>query len=302
MKRFFFIFISLLSVVFCNAKEKSDFQLDEILYAINGSEVTVVGQTSAGYKMTEVTIPETVTYKSQTYTVTKIGTYSFLGNKNLVKLKMGDGVKAILESAFEECRNLKRITLSKTLEVIYSNAFYECVNLDSLVLPATMKQLGTGCFAHCSRLKDIFCLSKKSPEFISYAGFTSFGYLHVPKGCKKAYDDYGYWQYLYDVIDDIDPENFDIDNKKDKDSDDGSNKDNDLNKDGGSGNIGTDEGSNSSDRPDPDKDKDEENGSSTAISEFSTTQSQTAYSLSGIRLNTPVKGINIVNGKKLFVK
>lgn len=282
--------------VFCHAEERSDFQSDEILYAINGSEVSVVGQTTAGRKITEVTIPETVTYKSHTYIVTQIGAYAFENNKNIVKLKMGDGVKEILESAFVDCRNLRRITLSKALEVIGDNAFSGCVNLDSLVLPASMKRFGTCSFSHCSRLRDIFCLSTTSPEFTTYAGFTSFGYLHVPKGCKQAYDDYLYWTYLYDVIDDIDLENFGTDNN---DVDDGPGKGNNQNKDAGSGNT-TDEGSDSTDKPN--SDKDEELGASTAIREISTMRNQTAFSLTGVRRDSPLKGINIINGKKILVR
>ena len=330
MKHIILVFMSLLSAVWCNAQERADFQSDDLLYALNGSEVTVVGQTETGEKMAEVTIPETVTYNSQTYIVTKIGGYSFANNQNLVKLTMGDGVVEILCNAFYNCRNLKRITLSKTLEVIDDHAFNGCVNLDSLVLPATMKTFGVSCFGHCSRLKDIFCLSEKSPEFTSIAGFTSYGYLHVPKGCKQAYDDYLYWLWLYDVIDDIDLEDFESDNKDDNNSDkepnkdgdsekdngsnkeDDSNKNNessnggDLNKDNESGqntdsdNTETTGDSDSTEKTDPDKD--EEQGTSTAIREFTTTQSQTVFSLIGIRLDAPVKGINIINGKKVFVK
>ena len=296
MKHIFLIFISLMSGVFCYAEEKSDFQSNEILYAINGSEVTVVGQTDAGCKMTEVTIPATVTFESKTYTVTAVGDGAFWWNDSLVRLTIPDGVKTIRTEALYKCRNLKRVLLSKTLEVIGENAFNGCVNLDSLVLPATIKQLHAGCLGHCSRLKNIYCLASESPEFIGYNHFTSFGQLHVIKGRKQAYLDNGRWDYWYDVIDDIDLEDFGTDNN---DVDDGSGKGNNQNKDAGSGNT-TDEGSDSTDKPN--SDKDEEQGASTAIREISTMRNQTAFSLTGVRLKTPVKGINVINGKKVFVK
>ncbi len=312
MKQLFLVLVTLMSVL-CQAQKKVNFQLNEIRYAIYGTEVTVVGQTGIGRKIAEVTIPATVTYNSQTYTVSNIGEYAFGGNKNLVKLTMGDGVKSIGKSAFEDCRNLKRVTLSKTLEKIDDNAFCGCVNLDSLVLPASMKQLGVGSFGHCSRLKDIFCLSPTSPEFTGYTGFTSYGYLHVIKGCKKAYEDYLYWQYLYEVIDDIDPESIEseIINKKDDEetiNNDDPDKNDDLNKgdnpnnDGGSTleNTGTAGSSNSTYNPDPDKDEEKE--SSTAIREISTMQSQNVFSLTGVRRDSPLKGVNIINGKKILVR
>ena len=319
MKHIFFLFISLLSVVFSNAQGKADFQSDEFLYAFNGSEVTVVGQTETGYKMTEVKIPETVEFESQTYIVTMIGDEAFKGNRNIVKLTMGDGVKTICQYAFSDCRNLKRITLSKTLEEIGESAFDGCVNLDSLVLPSTMKRLGTGFIARCSRLKDIFCLSPKSPEFAIYAGFTTFGYLHVIKGCKQVYDDYAYWSWNFEIVDDIDPESFESETKNNKDDaetnknddpnkDDNPSKDDDLNKDDNpnkdsgstSDNTETTGGSNSTDTPD--SNKDEEKELSTAICEISTMQSQKAFSLTGVRRDSPLKGINIINGKKILVR
>lgn len=296
MKQIFLVLVLLMSVGLCQAYQRADFQLNEIRYAINGTEVTVLGQTEAGHKIAEVSIPATVTYNSQTYTVSMIGDGAFWNNQKLVKLTMGNGVKSIGKSAFEGCRNLKRVTLSKTLEKIDDNAFNGCVNLDSLVLPASLKQLGVASFGHCSRLKDIFCLSPTSPEFTSYTGFTSFGYLHVIKGCKKAYEDYLYWQYIYEVVDDIDPESIESADNNNQSVVEGSDKGNGSS----SNNTGTGGGSNSTDNPDSDNDEEQE--VSTDIREISTTQSQTAFSLTGVRLNSPLKGINIINGKKVFVK
>ena len=318
MKHTFFLFISLLSVVFGKAQEKADFQSDEFLYAFNASGVTVVGQTKTGYKMTEVTIPETVEFESQKYIVTKIGNNAFGYNQNLVKVTMGDGVKTICESAFEACGNLKRITLSKTLEEIGDFAFLMCVSLDSVVLPQTIKKLGNNSFYHNSRLKNIYCLAMKTPEFGGLV-FCTYGYLHVLKGCKQSYHDYGMWDVFFEIVDDIDPENFESETKNNKDDaetnknddpnkDDNPSKDDDLNKDDNpnkdsgstSDNTETTGGSNLTDKPA--SDKDEEKELSTAIREISTMQSQKAFSLTGVRRDSPLKGINIINGKKILVR
>ena len=332
MKHIILVFMSLLSVAWCNAQEKSDFQLDGLFYAFNGSEVTVVGQSKANRKLTEVTIPATVTYNSQTYTVTAVGYGAFWGNDSLVRLTIPDGVKTIRMEAFYSCRNLKRVTLSKTLEVIGENVFNGCVNLDSLVLPATIKQLNAGCLGHCSRLKNIYCLATESPEFVGYNHFTSFGKLHVIKGCKQAYLDNGRWEYWYEVEDDIEldgvesgnKDNNNTDNEPNRDDDskndngsnkvDDSNKNNessnggDLNKDKelnqntDSGNTETTGGSDSTDKTDSDKDAEKEKDQSTAIREIATTKKHTAFSLNGSRLNSSSKGINIINGKKVLVR
>ena len=319
MKHTFFLFISLLSVVFGKAQEKADFQSDEFLYAFNASGVTVVGQTKTGYKMTEVTIPETVEFESQKYIVTKIGNNAFGYNQNLVKVTMGDGVKAICESAFEACGNLKRITLSKTLEDIGTNAFLMCVNLDSVVLPQTIKKIGDSSFYHNSRLKDIYCLATEVPQ-IDGLDFCTYGYFHVLKGYKQLFmDNSTGWDYFYEIVDDIDPESFESETKNNKDDaetnknddpnkDDNPSKDDDLNKDDNpnkdsgstSDNTETTGGSNSTDNPD--SNKDEEKELSTAIREISTMQSQKAFSLTGVRRDSPLKGINIINGKKILVR
>ena len=308
MKHTFFLFISLLSVVFAKAQEKADFQSDEFLYAFNASGVTVVGQTKTGYKMTEVTIPETVEFESQKYIVTKIGNNAFGYNQNLVKVTMGDGVKAICESAFEACGNLKRITLSKTLEDIGTNAFLMCVNLDSVVLPQTIKKIGDSSFYHNSRLKDIYCLATEVPQ-IDGLDFCTYGYFHVLKGYKQLFmDNSTGWDYFYEIVDDIDPESIESETNNNKDdaetnkNNDDLNKNDDPNKDSGStsDNIGTTDGANPTDTPDPDKDEEKE--SRTIIREISTMQSKKAFSLTGVRRESPLNGINIINGKKILVR
>ena len=127
------------------------------------------------------------------------------------------------------------------------------------------------------------------------------------------------WDYFYEIVDDIDPESFESETKNNKDDaetnknddpnkDDNPSKDDDLNKDDNpnkdsgstSDNTETTGGSNLTDKPA--SDKDEEKELSTAIREISTMQSQKAFSLTGVRRDSPLKGINIINGKKILVR
>ena len=293
MKKIILIFISLMSVVFCNATNNENITFGELRYELSGSEATVVGLSAGNNKLKKLIIPEVVTYKSKSYTVTKIGEGAFWRNNTLCEVIMPNTVKVIQKEAFYSCRKMSRIHLSNSLEVIGISAFEECLKLDSVVLPKTLKELYESCFGICSRLKDIYCLAPVSAEFfVSAIPFTTFGTLHVLRGCKQAYIDNGFWDYYFKIVDDIDPNSID---------------------DEGNLNLhNTGEGPNSHDIDDNHNVNDNgEGGNShgnddgnplTGINGIIAARQSNVFTLSGLRMNSPLKGINIINGKKVFVK
>ncbi|MBQ8542701.1 MAG: leucine-rich repeat protein [Bacteroidaceae bacterium] len=96
----------------CTAISAHDFYVGGIYYNITDAtnktvEVTYEGISSTRYNeyIGRVTIPSTVTYGGNTYSVTSIGNY-----------------------AFEDCWDLASITIPNSVTSIGGNAFYGCSN------------------------------------------------------------------------------------------------------------------------------------------------------------------------------
>jgi ABC-type antimicrobial peptide transport system permease subunit len=68
--------------------------------------------------MTEVTIPSTVEYNGQTYTVDRISSYAFYGCQSLTTVTMPNTIKSIGYEAFRECFALNSTTMSDQLTYI----------------------------------------------------------------------------------------------------------------------------------------------------------------------------------------
>lgn len=65
---------------------------------------------------------------------TTIGTYAFLGHKELKEFFINDGIKNINYNAFANCSNLKRVEISKSVNNIDANAFKGVDNLEELII------------------------------------------------------------------------------------------------------------------------------------------------------------------------
>jgi len=57
------------------------------------------------------------------------------GDDTIKEIEIGDGVRIIEESAFENCKNLTKVTLPESVEIICSNAFAGCTALKEVVTP-----------------------------------------------------------------------------------------------------------------------------------------------------------------------
>ena len=117
------------------------FQVDGIYYNITSTTDLTVEVT---YKTTsynsysgDVTIPETVTYNSITYTVTGIGGYAFRKCTSLTSITIPDAVESIGDYAFYNCSSLPSITIPDAVTTIGSYAFLNCTQLTSLTIPVT---------------------------------------------------------------------------------------------------------------------------------------------------------------------
>lgn len=106
-------------------------------------------------EMTELLIPDTITWEGKTYRVTQIGEDVFSYHYDLEKLVLGNNVKVIEANAFCGCSSLSEIVFGTGLEEIGGHAFEGCDVLSEITLPQGLKSIGTEAFCSCTALKSI---------------------------------------------------------------------------------------------------------------------------------------------------
>lgn len=133
--------------------------------------------------LTAVSIPETVTYNSKTYTVVAIGSKAFAGcptfdsipntsysNTTLKLINIPKTVKTIDKYAFYNCTALTTINfLGDGLECIGRFAFRGCTALKSFYFPQTLKEIGSYAFSSSALAGDIII-----PENVTSIGNNAF--------------------------------------------------------------------------------------------------------------------------------
>lgn len=156
--------------------------------------------------------------------VTNIGEGAFSNCRYLEEVVLPEGMTTISKSMFHSCYRLKSIKWPSTLNTIdeyalascgfneveipygvrtvYDFAFHLCEGLTRLVIPATTTQLAPHAFEFCKKLADVYNYAT-TPQNMSFGSpFTTYGTLHVVKGCKEAYESDKIWS-KFTIVDDI---------------------------------------------------------------------------------------------------
>ena len=101
-------------------------------------------------------IPATLNDGTRTYTVVKIGDYTFWGCTGMTSLTIPSSVTSIGEFAFESCTSLKSVTIEGSgLTTIGRSAFSNCNVLTEIILPTSLESIGDDAFASCYELSAI---------------------------------------------------------------------------------------------------------------------------------------------------
>ena len=131
--------------------------------------------------------------------------YRYPAGDERTEFVVPDGVTHICQYAFYQCRHLKKITIPQSVSSFEENPFGECQALETIAF----KQNGIRMFSmedadylggilglkDLPNIKHIF-LYAENPEdvcFDMFDGLKNIGEvtLHVPRSCKKNYEDYG---------------------------------------------------------------------------------------------------------------
>ncbi len=130
------------------------FVYNDLVFGVSSSGIAICLNYVRG-NGSEITIPETVTYKNVTYTVYRIGENAFKNHSNMTKITIPNTVTRIEKNAFYQCTNLETVSLPTSLEYIGDFAFYGCSKLKNIVMPNSLTTLGEAAFLSCTSLTGV---------------------------------------------------------------------------------------------------------------------------------------------------
>ena len=100
--------------------------------------------------------------------ILRIGTGCFIGNKEIVSVKLPDTVKEIRKNAFRYCTSLAEINL-EGLDSIDTYSFYGCKSLTKIEIPKGLKKIGRGAFYNCQGILE-FLVDKENQHYSEIDG------------------------------------------------------------------------------------------------------------------------------------
>lgn len=144
-------------------------------------------------KLLDVRIPESVTY---------IGPSAFKNCYKLTSIQIPEGITTIKPFTFENCKEVGFMTLPNSIKTVEYHAFVGCTGLVFLSIPEGIVRIENGAFCDILNHADIYCHAIK-PFRIYSNSFNFRCTLHVPQGCKEAYQKAEYWKNFALIVDDI---------------------------------------------------------------------------------------------------
>ena len=123
-----------------------------------------------GYLSGNLTIPASVTYSGNTYSVVSIGSEAFNYCRGLTSVTIPNSVTSIGSYAFSFCTGLTSVTIPNTVTSIGNYAFYGCTGLTSVTIPNSVTRIEMGTFGSCN------IASVTIPNSVTYIHYSAFGY------------------------------------------------------------------------------------------------------------------------------
>ena len=158
------------------------FIIGNLYYQINadGVSATLVGPVDITEVAGELSIPSTISYDGNDYSVTRIGNNAFISSGRLTgSLTIPNTVTYIGENAFLACSGLTELHLGNSLDTIGPAAFYGCKGFTgSLTLPNSVRVIGIAAFYGCTGFDGSLTFGDglkriENAAFYKCSGFTS---------------------------------------------------------------------------------------------------------------------------------
>ena len=102
-----------------------------------------------------VTIPETITYNYEIYSVTSIASWAFYNCSGLTEVSIPNSVTSIGFEAFYSCSGLTEVTIPNSVTSIGKYAFYNCSGLTEVTIGESVTSIGSSAFYGCSGLTKV---------------------------------------------------------------------------------------------------------------------------------------------------
>ena len=193
-----------------HASAQTKVEIDGIWYNLiaetKQAEVTFKSSSSSENKNEytgSITIPATVNYEGDDYSVTSIGSYAFYKCTSLTTITLPEGVTSIESCAFFSCTSLTSITIPEGVTSIEERTFYGCESLTAIVLPKNLREIGSQAFADCNELLDVYCYAESVPwaEANAFDGsYPEYATLHVPASVLNTYKTTAPWNSFGTIV------------------------------------------------------------------------------------------------------
>ena len=145
--------------VIFNREDTDDYYFDtngQFYYVLHNGKATIVDHID--YKVTNYTIPGSVTNGGKNFPVTAVGEHAFNHHRSLTTITIPNSVTEITgdaekkKGAFAGCTALSTVNLGQGVSNIGPYAFKNCVALESIELSVNVQYVQIGAFQNCYTL------------------------------------------------------------------------------------------------------------------------------------------------------
>ncbi len=155
---------------------------------VTNTTVSVVGFDDT-QPLGNLTIPDTVTYGGNTYSVTSIGYMAFFQCYSLTSVTIPNSVTSIERAAFLACEGLTSVTMPNSITSIVPSTFSHCSSLTSVTIPNSVTSIGLGAFDFCTSLASLTIPSSVTSIGIqAFCRCTSLASLTIPSSVTSIGD------------------------------------------------------------------------------------------------------------------